>query len=418
MIRSCHPRNEAQRRDAQDSLAPLREHFLLPDGKIYLDGNSLGVLPKAVVPQLQTTVTEEWGKDLISSWNTHGWIDLPQKIGEIIAPLVGAGPGQVLCCDSISVNVFKLLSTALALRPGRKTILVEAQDFPTDRYVAEGLVQLLGAQQCCVKAVARDDLEQAFTSDVAVLLLSEVNYRTGYRHDMAALTQSAHAVGAMVCWDVAHSAGAMPIALDEANADFAVGCGYKFLNGGPGSPAFLYVAKRHQNQVSQPLSGWLGHRRPFDFTSSYQPADGVVRYQAGTPSVIAMRALQAALSVFDNVSLAALRQKSLALTDFFLACLHDQPGTESFGLLTPTEDPEKRRGSHVAITHPQGYAIAQALIAEGVIVDFRAPDIIRFGFAPLYNTFQDAARAVTILGSIMTSERYRETQFQERHKVT
>ena len=407
---------EAQRHDKLDSLAHLRAHFQMPDNKVYLDGNSLGVLPKVVVARVQATLTEEWGQELISSWNTHHWIDLPQSVGEKIAPIVGAGPGQVLCSDSISINVFKLLATGLALRPDRNTILVEAQDFPTDRYIAEGLAQLIGPERCRVKAVPVDQLTQALTSDVAVMLLSEVNYRTGYKHDMAELTRSAHAVGALVCWDVAHSAGAMPVSFDQAEADFGVGCGYKFLNGGPGAPAFLYVAKRHQNQVSQPLSGWLGHRQPFDFKPSYQPADGVLRYQAGTPSVIAMRALEAALSVFNNVSLAALREKSLALSNFFLACLRAEAGSEYFGVLTPT-DPQ-RRGSHVAITHPQGFAIAQALIEAGVIVDFRAPDIIRFGFAPLYNTFDDAARAVTVLSSIMSDERYLESRFQQRQKVT
>ena len=408
--------SKAQERDKYDSLAPLRDHFCLPDNTIYLDGNSLGVLPKAVLDRLQTTVATEWGTDLISSWNTHGWIDLPQSVGEKIAPIVGAAPGQVLCCDSISINVFKLLATGLALRPKRTTILVEAQDFPTDRYIAEGLAQLLGPNRCVVKAVAVDQLEQALDRDVAVLLLSEVNYRTGYRHDMAALTRSAHAAGALTCWDVAHSAGAMPVTFDQADVDFGVGCGYKFLNGGPGAPAFLYVAKRLQNQVSQPLSGWLGHRQPFDFTPSYQPAEGVLRYQAGTPSVIAMRALEAALDIFDKVSLAALREKSLALTRFFLECLASQACFESFGVLTPS-DPECR-GSHIAITHEQGFAIAQALIAAGVIVDFRAPNIIRFGFAPLYNTFEDAARSAAILGAIMAEKRYLESGFQQRQKVT
>lgn len=408
--------SEAQRRDEQDSLAQLRTYFYLPDRKIYLDGNSLGALPKAVVEQVHTTITQEWGDALIGSWNTYGWIDLPQSLGEKIAPIVGAGPGQVLCCDSLSVNVFKLLATGLALRPNRKTILVEAQDFPTDRYIAEGLSQLMGADRCRVKAVPLEQIAQALDNDVAVMLLSEVNYRTGYRHDMAALTRCAHAVEALVCWDVAHSAGAMPVSFDQAEVDFGVGCGYKFLNGGPGAPAFLYVAKRHQNQVSQPLSGWLGHRQPFDFSASYQPADGVLRYQAGTPSIIAMRALEAALDVFDNVSLTALREKSLGLTEFFLLCLRNEPGFEHFGVLTPRDT--ERRGSHVAITHPAGFAIAQALIDAGVIVDFRAPDIIRFGFAPLYNSFDDAARAAAILGSIMTEHRYQEPRFQRRQKVT
>lgn len=402
--------------DRADPLAGLRDKFLLPEGKTYLDGNSLGVLPRDTVPRLQAAVAQEWGQDLIASWNQHGWIDLPQSLGERIAPLVGAAPGQVLCCDSISVNVFKLLATALALRPGRTTVLVEDQDFPTDRYIAEGLAGLVGAARCRVRAVSPTELAEALNDDVAVLLLSEVNYRTGHRHDMAQLTRAAHAAGALVCWDVAHSAGAMPVHFDRHSVDFGVGCGYKFLNGGPGAPGFLYVAQRHQNQVEQPLSGWLGHKAPFDFSPQYEAASGILRYQAGTPSVLAMRALETALNVFDGVSLEALREKSLALTGFFMECLAAQPDCRLFSVLTPQD--ESRRGSQVALTHDQGFAIAQALIAEGVIVDFRAPNIIRFGFAPLYNSFSDVARAIDTLTDVVVSARYLEPRYQQRQKVT
>ena len=408
--------DEAARRDREDALAPLREAFALPADTVYLDGNSLGALPKAVSARVQSLLADEWGQDLIASWNRHGWIDLPERVGEQVAPLVGAAPGQVLCCDSISVNLFKLLATALALRPGRRTILVEAGDFPTDRYLAEGLASFLGEARCRVREAAGDQLAAALDDDVAVLLVTEVNFRSGRRHDMAALTRAAHEAGALALWDLAHSAGAMPVQLDARGADLAVGCGYKFLNGGPGAPAFLYVARRHHDAVQQPLTGWLGHRSPFAFADRYEPAAGVLRYQAGTPSILALRALEAALSVFDGVALEDLRAKSLALSDFFLAAIDAEPACRAVTVLTPRAHGE--RGSQVSLAHPEGYAVAQALIEAGVIVDFRAPDIVRFGFAPLYNSFADAAAAARCLATVLAEERYRAERFQARARVT
>jgi kynureninase len=409
-------REEAARRDRDDPLASLREAFALPAGIVYLDGNSLGALPRAVAARLRGTLEDEWGRDLIASWNSHGWIDLPRRVGEQVAPLVGAAPGQVLACDSLSVNLFKLLATALALRPGRRTILVEAGDFPTDRYLAAGLAELLGEARCRVREAPGDRLAEALDDDVAVLLATEVNFRSGRRHAMGELTRAAHNAGALALWDLAHSAGAMPVHLDDCEADLAVGCSYKFLNGGPGAPAFLYVARRHQDAAQQPLTGWLGHRDPFAFADRYAPAPGVLRFQAGTPSVLALRALEAALEVFEGVSLAALRERSLALTDFFLEALAAEPACTAMQVLTPRE--HALRGSQVSLAHPAGYAVAQALIEAGVTVDFREPDIVRFGFAPLYNSFGDAAAAVGCLAAVLAEERYREARFQQRARVT
>jgi kynureninase len=407
---------EADRRDREDPLAARRQQFLLPADKVYLDGNSLGALPAAVPAALARTVEAEWGTDLIESWNSHGWFDLARRVGERIAPLVGAAPGQVICADSISVNLFKLLATALALRPGRRTILVEAGDFPTDRYLAQGLAELLGHDRCRVRAVEAEGLVEAIDEDVAVLMLTEVNFRSGRRHDMRALSAAAQARGALALWDLAHSAGAMPVALDASGADLAVGCGYKFLNGGPGAPAYVYVAERHQGRVAQPLAGWFGHRAPFAFTDEYTPAPGVLCYQAGTPSVLALRALDAALDVFEGVEPAQLREKSLGLSSFFLDGLAASPAFPGVGVLTPA-DPE-RRGSQLSLTHRDGYALARALIEAGVIVDFREPDVVRFGFAPLYTSYRDVAIAVQTLAAILGECRQRARRFRERAPVT
>ena len=310
---------QAARLDRDDPLRSMRDAFDLPEGKVYLDGNSLGALPRCVGERVQEVVGQQWGRDLITSWNVHDWVNLPLQVGEKIAPLVGAAPGQVICCDSISVNLFKLLATALALRSPRRVILTCAGDFPTDAYMGQGLQTLLGAQRCEMRAVAAENLADALDDSVAVLMLTEIDFRIGGRHDMRALTAAAHDCGALVLWDLAHSAGAIPVALDDCAVDMAVGCGYKFLNGGPGAPAFLYLAERHQNRVVQPLSGWFGHAAPFAFDPDYQAAPGIGCYQAGTPGIIGMQALDAALDLFAGVELSALRHKSLALTAFFMA---------------------------------------------------------------------------------------------------
>ena len=403
--------------DAQDSLAHLRERFLLPADTVYLDGNSLGALPRAVPAAVDELIRRQWGEDLIASWNTHDWIRLPQRVGEAIAPLIGAAPGQVLCVDTISVNLFKLLAAALELRPGRPVILLAEGDFPTDGYVASGLARLLGEARCQLRRVPVEELADALDGDVAALLLTEVNYRSGERFDMQSLTAAAHEAGALALWDLAHSAGAMPVTLDASGADMAVGCGYKFFNGGPGAPGFVYVAERHQQAAQSPLAGWLGHRQPFAFEPAYVSAPGVARFQAGTPPVLSMVALRAALQVFEDVSLAGLRRKSLALTDHFLACLaHEALLPGAFELATPR--PPARRGSQISLRHPEAWGISQALIERGVIVDFRAPDIVRFGFAPLYNRFDDARRAALALAAILRDGAHCDPRFAERPMVT
>ena len=402
--------------DRDDALASWRQQFHLPEGVVYLDGNSLGPLPQGAADGLQTVLAQEWGQDLIRSWNKHNWIDLPTKVGEKIAPLLGAAPGQTLCCDSISVNLFKLLGAALSLRPDRSVVLSQADNFPTDLYTAEGLSGLLGEQRCTLKTTSTEDLEAALNEEVAVLMLTQVNFRSGEVHDIARLTQLAHEVGALVIWDLAHSAGALPLALDEWQVDFAVGCGYKYLNGGPGAPAFLYAAARHQAALMQPLSGWMGHKSPFAFDPEYEAADGVEQFLSGTPSVLAMSVLDAALEVYAGVDMSEVRSKSLRLTEVFMQMVADSQALSALQCITPQED--ALRGSQVSYTHPDGYAIAQCLISAGVIIDFRAPDIMRFGFNALYTSFADVQRAVEALTGVVESAAYQQAEFQTRARVT
>lgn len=413
---SSYASRSSHSHDVNDPLARLRSLFVLPQDTVYLDGNSLGAMPLNVTVAVDNALQKQWGHDLIASWNAHSWFDLPVSVGERIALLIGAAPGQVLCVDSISVNLFKLLTTALALQPERKVMLCAAGDFPTDAYIAQGVAQLLGAERCELRRAPVDDLLNVLNDEVAVLILTHVNYRTGERYDMQRITEAAHAAGALVLWDLAHSAGAMPLALDDLNVDMAVGCGYKYFNGGPGSPAFLYVNQRHQNRSSQPLSGWLGHSDPFAFDADYRPGDGVRAFQAGTPAILSMTALNAALDVFDQTDLLAIRDKSIALTAFFMA------GLETRGLLAQLEcvtpgDPE-RRGSQVSLRHAEAWGISQALIDANVIVDFRAPDIVRFGFAPLYNSFSDAEQALDTLDVILRKQRFADPRFSIRPAVT
>jgi len=408
--------DEAALLDNHDPLRAMRDAFALPSDRVYLDGNSLGALPRRAAKRVHEVVEQQWGRDLITSWNVHGWVNLPLSVGEKIAPLIGAAPGQVVCCDSISVNLFKLLATALGLRPSRRVVLTCAGDFPTDGYMAQGLQALLGAQRCEMRAVDVGELVDTLDETVAVLMMTEVDFRSGRRHDMQALTAAAHACGALVLWDLAHSAGAIPVKLDACNVDMAVGCGYKFLNGGPGAPAFVYLATRHHNQVAQPLSGWFGHAAPFAFDSAYRAAPGISAYQAGTPGVIGMQALDAALDLFAGLEPADLRRKSLALTGFFMEGVAAEPALASMQVLTPAED--ARRGSQVSLRHPEAHAIAQCLIAEGIIVDFRDPDIVRFGFAPLYNSFTDAAIALHCLSRVLSTRAYADERYRQRAQVT
>lgn len=408
--------DEAARLDRDDPLRAMRDAFALPRDRVYLDGNSLGALPHCVSDRVHDVVEQQWGRDLITSWNLHDWVNLPITVGEKIAPLIGASPGQVVCCDSISVNLFKLLATALALRSPRRTILSCAGDFPTDAYMAQGLQSLLGEDRCELRAVSADHLVNALNDSVAVLMLTEVDFRSGLRHCMRELTAAAHACGALVLWDLAHSAGAMPVALDDCGVDMAVGCGYKFLNGGPGAPAFVYLAERHQGQVMQPLAGWFGHAAPFEFDAVYRAAPGVSAYQAGTPGVIGMQALDAALDLFEQVDLSVLRRKSLAMTGFFMQGVASDAAMADVRVLTPGE--ESRRGSQVSLSHPHAFAISQWLIAQGVIVDFRAPDILRLGFAPLYNSFGDAATALNQLSEALSTGAWQDPRYQRRPRVT
>ena len=350
--------------DAQDPLRDCRSRFQLPAGVIYLDGNSLGALPVAVPVRLKQAVEQEWGQGLIRSWNDAGWYPAPQRVGARIAPLVGAHADEVIVCDSTSVNLFKLLVAALRLRPGRSVILGEQGNFPTDAYVASGVATLTGVR---FEAVPADALMAALSDQVAVVSLTHVNYRSGAVYDMAAITRRAHEVGALVLWDLAHTAGALPCALNACNADFAVGCGYKYLNGGPGAPAFAFAARRHHGALQQPLTGWHGHAKPFDFVQDYQPAPGMDSLLVGTAPQLGLIALEAALTAFDGVDMMVLRAKSVALTDLFIRLVDEQvPG---FGLASPRD--AAQRGSQVSLTHPEGYAIVQALIARGVIGDFR-----------------------------------------------
>lgn len=407
-------RADLEKLDAADPLAHKREAFDLPAGMIYLDGNSLGPLPRHVPARLAEVVAQEWGNDLILSWNIHGWIDLPRRVGDRIGRLVGARPGSVLAADSTSANLFKLVSAALRLRPDRSKILSDSGNFPTDLYIAEGATGLAGRGR--LEIVQPEAVAASIDEDTALVMLTEVDYRTGRRHDMRALTALAHEKGALILWDLAHSAGAFPVDLDGAAVDFAVGCSYKYLNGGPGAPAYLYVAPRHQEAVASPLSGWLGHDAPFAFELGYRPAPGIARFACGTPSILGLSALDAALDVFDDVDLGEIRRKSVALGEHFIALAEQELAGFGFGVASP-RDPGQR-GSQASLTHGEGYAIMQALIARGVVGDFRAPDVLRFGFCPLYLGFADLWDAIAQLKAVMQDGEWQRPEFRIRAKVT
>ena len=422
---------DCRQRDADDPLRTLRDLFDLPPGVIYLDGNSLGALPRAVPARVAHVVAQQWGQDLIKSWNSAGWFALPRRVGDRIAPLIGAGGGEVVATDTTSINLYKVLSAALNIAaqdaPGRRTIVSERSNFPTDLYIAEALCRERG---CTLRLIEPHEVAASLTPDVAVLMLTHVNYRTGALHDMAAVTAAAHAAGALVVWDLCHSAGAVPVDLSGAQADFAVGCGYKYLNGGPGAPAFVWVHPRHVARCWQPLAGWWGHAQPFAFTPDYQPAMDITRYQCGTQPIVSLSALDCALDVFAAAEklggMAALRAKSLALTDLFIDAVEALcPG--AFTLVTPRA--HARRGSQVCLTPtaqlPAGsaYAIVQALIARGVIGDFRAgdaqqPDILRFGFTPLYLSFDNVLGAAQALAEVVRTREYAQARFHHKQAVT
>ena len=395
------PRGDAEALDAADPLRHLRSRFTLPEGVVYLDGNSLGALPAGTPARVAELVTREWGQGLIRSWNDAGWYDLPRGLGDRIAPLVGAAPGQVVVCDSTSVNLFKVLTAALRLRPDRPVIVSELGSFPTDLYLTEGV----GNYQRRLLGRDGDTLEELIGPDTAVVLLSPVDYRTGLLQDMAAVTGLAHRHGALVVWDLCHSAGALPVRLDDCGVDFAVGCTYKYLNGGPGSPAFLYAAARHHQDSRQPLTGWFGHAQPFAFEPGYRPSEGIGRFLTGTPPLLAFAGLQAALDVWADVDLDALRTKSLALSTLFLEL------TAPLGLESVTPAEPDRRGSQVSLRHPQAYRVMQALISRGVIGDYRAPDVLRFGFTPLYLSYGEVWDAALALREVLDSGSWRDPRF-------
>jgi kynureninase len=420
---------DCQQRDAADPLRTLRALFSIPPGVTYLDGNSLGAMPRSAAARAAEVVTQEWGQDLIKSWNTAGWFTLPQRLGNRIAPLIGAGADQVVVTDTTSINLYKVLTAALSIAkqdtPQRRVVVSERSNFPTDLYIAEGLCRALGYR---LKLVEPHEIANALDADLAVLMLTHVNYRTGAMHDMATVTAAAHAAGALVVWDLAHSAGAVPVDLVGAGADFAVGCGYKYLNGGPGAPAFLWVNPQHTDRFWQPLSGWWGHAAPFAFTPDYQPAPGVTRYLCGTQPIVSLSLLACGLEVFEAAQplggMAALRAKSLALTDLFIALVEERCQGFGLGLATPRD--HALRGSQVCLTRdgPGAFAIVQALIARGVIGDYRAGDggthndILRFGFTPLYIGFEEVWNAVEQLCQVLESAEWQQPRFNQQHAVT
>ena len=419
---------ECQALDQEDPLRSLRDLFQVPESMIYLDGNSLGVLPKATPTRVAAAVTKEWGQDLIQSWNSAGWFQMPLQVGNKIARLIGAKDDEVIAADSTSINLYKVLSAALSIsqadHPKKKIILSERTNFPTDLYIAESLCKERGFT---LKLVEAEELQTALQQEVALLMLTHVNYRTGAMFNMKAMTALAHSVGALTVWDLAHSAGAVPVYLNDSQADFAVGCGYKYLNGGPGAPAFVWVHPKHTDRYWQPLSGWWGHAAPFEFTPDYKPASGITRYQCGTQPILSLTALDTALDAFLEAEklggMQALRRKSLALTGLFMHLVQTQLAGDGFDIATPLED--DLRGSQISLTRSEGaYAIVQAMIARNVIGDFRAgdgksqPDILRFGLTPLYTRFVDVWHAVQHLKEVMDSGEWQQPRFSHKNTVT
>jgi len=401
--------------DAADPLGRLRTEFALAPGLIYLDGNSLGPLTQAAARRVEGMLHDEWGRDLIKSWNVHGWIDLPKRLGAKIARLVGADADEVLVADSTSINLFKLAAACARGRGRRRRIVSEAGNFPTDLYVLQGLAGLIGADVEVVVA-ERAELRAAIDTDTFLVVLTHVHYKSGECFDMRALTEHAHAMGARMLWDLSHSVGALPVDLHASGADFAVGCTYKYLNGGPGSPAFLYVRRDLHESVEPVLTGWMGHGAPFEFTDEYAPAPGMARHRCGTPSLLAFAALDGALDVFAKTDLAELRRKSLALSTLFVSAV--EAGGAPPGLTFASPRDPNSRGSHVVFAHADGYAIMQALIERGVVGDFRAPDRLRFGFAPLYVRHVDVWDAAQVLRTVIETGAYRAVASRARASVT
>jgi kynureninase len=402
-------------RDSADPLRNFRERFVIPEGIIYLDGNSLGPMPRVAARILGRTIEKEWGQDLIKSWNSAGWFDMPVRLGDRVGALIGAAPGQTLVCDTTSINLYKAIQAAIGLRPGRDVVIAEDDSFPTDLYIVEGALKSAGRpMKKRLIGAGGPSIDALIDEKVAVAVLSHVNYRTGALLDMAAITRQLHDAGALVVWDLCHSIGVVEIAFDHDGVDFAVGCTYKYLNGGPGSPAFIAVEKAHQATAQHPLSGWWGHAAPFAFDRDFRPDAGIKRFLCGTQPIISLRGVDVALRAMEGVEVAALRNKSLALTELFMARVAALlPAIE---IVTPRQP--SLRGSQVGISFDKGYAVIQAMIARGVIGDFRAPDLMRFGFAPLYVRFQDAWDAAEILAECINAEVWRDPRFTRRLDVT
>ncbi len=402
-------------RDSVDPLRGFRDRFMLPEGIIYLDGNSLGPMPRAAVGILNRTIEQEWGQDLIKSWNSAGWFDMPVRLGDRIGALLGAAPGQTVVCDTTSINLFKAIHAAIGLRPDRDMIIAEGELFPTDLYIVEGAMKSAGRpMKSRLIGVDGPSIEALLDQRVAVAVLSHVNYRTGALLDMAAITKQLHDAGALVVWDLCHSIGVVEIGFDRHAIDFAVGCTYKYLNGGPGSPAFISVAKTHQATAQHPLSGWWGHAAPFAFDRDFRPDEGIKRFLCGTPPIISLRGVDVALDAMEGIEVAALRRKSFDLTELFMARVNALlPGLD---IVTPRQS--SLRGSQVGISFDKGYAVVQAMIERGVVGDFRGPNLMRFGLAPLYIRFQDVWDAADILAGCMSAEVWREARFNRRLDVT
>ena len=401
--------------DRQDPLASFRDQFELPPETLYLDGNSLGAMPKAAKAKVREVVEQEWGQGLIRSWNTAGWIDIPRRVGDKIAGLIGADPGEVVVADSTSVNLFKLAAAAVRLRPGRSKIISELGNFPTDLYVLQGLEKFTEGR-VKLHALGREAVLSAIDEDTALVVLTHVHYKTGTLFDMPAITARAREMGALILWDLCHSTGALPVDLNGIGADMAIGCGYKYLNGGPGAPSFLYVAKRHQARLEQPLSGWFGHAHQFAMQDDYQPAPGIERTLCGTTSVIGARVLEVGVDLMLSADLALIREKSVRMGDDFIALVEQRLGEHGFGIASPRQ--ASIRGSQVSLSHPEGFAIMQALIARNIIGDFRAPDILRFGFTPLYLRYVDLWDCVDVLAQIMASGEWDQPAFRKLTAVT
>lgn len=412
-------RSDCERFDQDDPLAEYRSQFSLPPGLIYLDGNSLGALPKSTPSRIQHVIEHEWGNRLIASWNESDWFHAQKRVGEKIAPLLGAEPNEVIVSDSTSVNLYKLLVSALLLQHARsenqrRVILSDTSNFPTDIYIAQSACRCVKNSE--VVQVSPESLIDAINEETAVVFLSHVDFKSGALSDMSGITQAAHDAGALVLWDVAHSAGALELRFNEWNVDLAVGCGYKYLNGGPGAPSFIFAAERHLASLDQPLTGWFGHHAPFEFTYEFKPADGIERFQAGTPSILSLASLETAMDLWRTVSINDVRVKSLALSELMLKLTREM--LHEFGVTTTTPTSAEKRGSHVALHHSEGFAIVQAAIAKGVIGDFRPPDLMRFGIAPLYVGYADTWDAVDTLRQVCKEECWNDPRFQTRSEVT